>query len=70
MPTAQLKIQDKDSCQCCAYVLGGDSAHQELHCGYVYFQQPARARKVVRLSSFPPVKAEHKCRFWELKAAR
>lgn len=64
MPEVQLKTQEKGGCQCCTYVLGGDTAHPALHCGYEYFQQPARDRKVVKLSSFPVVAAEHSCKLW------
>lgn len=54
MPEVQLKTQEKGGCQCCAYVLGGDTAHTALHCcGYEYFQQAAKDRKVVKLSSLP-----------------
>jgi hypothetical protein len=35
-----------------------------LHCGYEYFQQPAKDRKVVKLSSFPVVAVEHSCKHW------
>ncbi len=67
MTTERLKVQEKGGCQCCAYVLGGDTAHPALHCGYEYFQQPAKERKVVRLSSFPAVTAEHSCELWVAK---
>lgn len=67
MPEVQLKTQEKGGCQCCAYVLGGDTAHQELHCGYEYFLQPAMDRKVVKLSCFPAVAIEHSCERWVAK---
>lgn len=69
MPEVQLKTQEKGGCQCCAYVLGGDTAHPTLHCGYEYFQQPAKERKVVKLSSFPAVAAEHSCGQWCSKSS-
>ena len=69
MPEVQLKTQEKGGCQCCAYVLGGDTAHPTLHCGYEYFQQPAKDRKVVKLSSFPTVAAEHSCGQWCSKSS-
>ncbi len=50
--SAQIKIQEKGGRQCCAYGLGADTAHPALHCGFEYFQQSAKERKVVRLSSF------------------
>jgi hypothetical protein len=68
MSTPQKKTQEKGGCQCCAYVLGGDTAHSALHCGYEYFQQPAKDRKVVKLSSFPAVAAEHSCLNWMPKS--
>lgn len=61
MTSAQIKTKEKGGCQCCAYVLGGDTAHPELHCGYEYFQQPAKERKVMKLSGFPVVAAERSC---------
>jgi len=64
MTSERIKTQEKGGCQCCAYVLGGDTAHPTLHCGYEYFQQPAKDRKVVRLSSFPGVVAEYSCERW------
>ena len=67
MPEVQLKTQEKGGCQCCAYVLGGDTAHPTLHCGYAYFQQPAKERKVVKLSSFPAVAPENSCELWQVK---
>lgn len=70
MPEVQLKTQEKGGCQCCAYVLGGDTAHLALHCGFEYFQQPAKDRKVVKLSSFPAVAAEQSCESWRSKDAR
>jgi hypothetical protein len=69
MSTPQKKTQEKGGCQCCAYVLGGDTAHSALHCGYEYFQQPAKDRKVVKLSSFPAVAAEHACDHWYAKSS-
>ncbi len=68
--SVQIKTQEKGGCQCCAYVLGGDTAHPALHCGYEYFQQAAKDRKVVKLSSFPVVAAEHSCESWCSKDAR
>jgi hypothetical protein len=70
MTSERIKTQEKGGCQCCAYVLGGDTAHPTLHCGYEYFQQPAKDRKVVKLSSFPVVAAEHSCESWCSKDAR
>lgn len=67
MPELQLKTQEKGGCQCCAYLLGGDTAHQELQCGYEYFQQAARDRKVLKLSCFPAVAVEHSCDLWQSK---
>ncbi len=68
MSTPQKKTQEKGGCQCCAYVLGGDTAHSALHCGYEYFQQPAKDRKVVKLRSFPAVAAGHFCLNWAPKS--
>ena len=62
--SAQIKLQEKGGRQCCAYGLGGDTAHPTLHCGFEYFQQSAKERKVVRLSSFPTVATEHCCERW------
>lgn len=70
MSEVQLKTQEKGGCQCCAYVLGGDTAPLTLHCGYEYFKQPAKERKVVKLSSFPAVAADHSCDSWCSKDAR
>jgi len=67
--SAQIKTQDKGGCQCCAYVLGGDTSHPALHCGYKYFQQPPKERKVVKLNSFPTVAAEQSCEFWQSRRA-
>jgi hypothetical protein len=64
MSTPQKKTREKGGCQCCAYVLGGDTAHPALHCGYEYFQQPAKGRRVVKLSGFPDVEADYSCQHW------
>ena len=69
MPEVQLKTQEKGGCPCCAYVLGGDTAHPTLHCGCEYFLQPAKERKVVKLSSFPTVSTEHSCGQWCSKSS-
>ncbi len=69
MSAAQLKAQVKGGCHCCAYVLGGDAAHLEMHCGYDYFQQPVKERKVVKLSCFPAVDADYVCPRWHAKKA-
>lgn len=66
--SVQIKTQEKGGCQCCGYVLGGDTAHPPLHCGYEYFKQAAKDRKVVKLSSFPVVTAVHSCEFWSPKS--
>lgn len=68
MSSAQLKTQGKGGCHCCAYVLGGDAAHLEMHCGYDYFQTPVKERKVVKLSSFPAVSAGNACPRWQPNA--
>jgi hypothetical protein len=70
MEQVPIKAQEKGGCQYCAYVLGGDTAHLTLHCGYEYFMQPAKDRKVVRLSSFAAVLPDHCCDNWRSKEAR
>jgi hypothetical protein len=70
MASVPLKEQKKGGCQCCSYVLGGDTAHPVLHCGYEYFQQAAKNRKVMKLCSFPAVEADQCCDNWCSKNAR
>lgn len=67
MSAGQNKTLDKGGCHCCAFTLGGDAAHPQFHCGYEYFQLPAKDRKVIKLNSFPQVAAEHSCDQWVLK---
>jgi len=69
MALVPLKEHKKGGCQCCAYALGGDTAHPALHCGHAYFQQAAKDRKVLKLSSFPAVAADQCCDQWCSKSA-
>ncbi len=70
MSTPQKKTQEKGGCQCCAYVLGGDTAHPALHCGYEYFQQPPNSRVVEKLTRYPVVDDANTCPNWTSKSAR
>ncbi len=70
MEQVPIKAQEKGACQCCAFVLGGDFAHPTLHCGYEYFMQPAKDRKVVKLNSFAVVAPDHCCDNWCSKEPR
>ena len=64
MPAAQIKMQVERSCAQCAYRLGGHHVDMAMYCGFQYFQQPARERKVVKLNCFPPVSAQTVCQQW------
>jgi len=46
-------MQQHDSCKTCKYVMGGDSAHRQLHCGLSYYQAPAAERKASKLIMLP-----------------
>jgi hypothetical protein len=42
-------MQENDCCKTCKYVMGGDSAHRQLHCGLSYYQTPPSERKPAKL---------------------
>ena len=67
MPLRPFKANDKDGCRNCSYVLGGGLAQVGMHCGFRYYQQPARERRPEKLSNFPSVKAEQVCPNWSPK---
>lgn len=50
-----------DSCKTCKYVMGGDSAHRQLHCGLSYYQIPPSKRKPAKLDQYPKVSSEYVC---------
>jgi hypothetical protein len=64
MPPIARIPSDRDQCECCAYLMRGETG---LRCGYRYFQRPAMERKVERLSSFPLVQANQHCARWTPK---
>jgi hypothetical protein len=65
MITAAFKELNKEGCEFCSFVLGGDEAHPEFHCGFTYFSSPPVERKVVKLTEYPSVLALHHCEKWK-----
>lgn len=60
-------LAQHDNCQTCAYVLGGDSEHKQLHCGLVYYQMPAQERHPTKLANYPKVAPDQVCTHWSIK---
>jgi hypothetical protein len=58
------KELNKEGCEFCINVLGGDEAHPDFHCGLDYFMKHPSERKVVKLVEYPKVSPQHHCDHW------
>jgi hypothetical protein len=67
MPTVKAKEINKEGCEFCSYVLGGDEAHPEFHCGLEYFKIHPLERVIKKLNEYPIVSAQYQCAEWKHK---